>query len=221
MSLVLMKNEQGHLLLRERGDDPLNELPSFIFNPSGLRIRNAGGPQALTALVLIPVGPVEPTQPAESFIIAVEVSAAVDGDPVNPRRKKTVSAEFSGRLVDFEKNLLGDVLGTLAVVEQGGAEVQDFGLIAVDENLQSDGVFAGYSPHQLAVGHPCWRHVFPPCFGLIRGTIGLTYIRHAVGAKTFACPRMAVGSVFGVFTSARPEEAAKGAIMETGTKHSP
>ena len=58
-------------------------------------------------------------------------------------------AEYGSRLIDLGKNILGDVLGILAVVKQAAACLQDQSPIEIDEHLESQMVLRGDSSDQF------------------------------------------------------------------------
>jgi hypothetical protein len=148
-----MEDEHGLLLLGQRGNCFSDELSRLVHGQGGRGVVSVGRREAPPAPALV-FEPAAEFFPLPKFpVIAIEVPTAVDGDPINPGEDAAIVPECSGRFIHLKKNVLGDVLGILGVVEQTRTQSQDFVLKAIDENFKSAEVFRRGSPQQFSVAH--------------------------------------------------------------------
>ena len=116
-----VEDKHGLLFLRQRSDRLPDERSCLVHCPGGRGVVPVGRHEARPGPVLVLKPPAEFSPLPEFSIVAVEVPAAVDGDPIYPGRDAAVVSERSGRSIHLKKNVLSDVLGVLRVIEQAGA----------------------------------------------------------------------------------------------------
>src|SRR4030042_6080536 len=114
---------------------------------------------------------------AEFPVVAPEFPAAVNGDPINPGGDEAIVTEFSGRSINLEKNVLSDIFGILAVVEQTGTQAKDFVLKTIDEHFEGPEVFFCDSPQQFPVVYRLRNLDFGPPLNQMQKAV-LFYYRH-------------------------------------------
>jgi len=146
-----MEDEHGLLLLGQRSDRLPDEFSRLVHCPGGRGVDPVGRHEARPAPTLVFEPAAEFSPPPEFPVIAIEVPAAVDGDPINPGGDAAIVPEGPGRFIHLEKNVLGDVLGILRVAEQAGAKAENSVLKAIDENLEGAKVFGRDSPQQFPI----------------------------------------------------------------------
>jgi hypothetical protein len=146
-----MQDKHGLLFLGQRSNGLPDEFFCLVLVPGGLGIvcLRCRKDRIVPADVL--KLPTEPSPPPEFPVIAIEIPAAVEDDPIDPSGNEAIVPEFSRRLINLKEYLLGDIFGILRVIEQTEAEVQDFVLKAIDEYFEGSVVLFCDSPQQFPV----------------------------------------------------------------------